>query len=119
MYEQVSIFDFIEDSSRKEFNPVEEYASRGSGFVGGKERIREFFMKNHGTKEREEFLKDEYGVGGFGMPCYEPFVLKGGSCNRKKNVIEYLDGDLQIVKMDVSYSMLADTISKMIKEERY
>ena len=36
----------------------------GSGFVNGKERIAAFFQENHTPKERAEFLKKEYGIGG-------------------------------------------------------
>ena len=36
----------------------------GSGFAQGKERIAAYFEENHLTKERAEFLKKEYGIGG-------------------------------------------------------
>ena len=36
----------------------------GSGFVNGKERIVAFFQEDHTPKERAEFLKNEYGIGG-------------------------------------------------------
>ena len=36
----------------------------GSGFAHGKERIAAFFQENHTPKERAEFLKNEYGIGG-------------------------------------------------------
>ena len=36
----------------------------GSGFAHGKERIASFFQENHTPKERAEFLKNEYGIGG-------------------------------------------------------
>ena len=36
----------------------------GSGFAPGKERIAAFFQENHIPKERAEFLKKEYGIGG-------------------------------------------------------
>ena len=36
----------------------------GSGFAQGKERIAPFFQENHTLKERAEFLKNEYGIGG-------------------------------------------------------
>ena len=36
----------------------------GSGFVHGKERIAAFFQEDHTPKERAEFLKKEYGIGG-------------------------------------------------------
>ena len=36
----------------------------GSGFTNGKERITAFFQEDHTPKERAEFLKKEYGIGG-------------------------------------------------------
>ena len=36
----------------------------GSGFANGKERIVAFFQGDHTPKERAEFLKNEYGIGG-------------------------------------------------------
>ena len=36
----------------------------GSGFANGKERIVAFFHEDHAPKERAEFLKKEYGIGG-------------------------------------------------------
>ena len=36
----------------------------GSGFAQGKERIAAFFQEDHTPKERAEFLKKEYGIGG-------------------------------------------------------
>ena len=36
----------------------------GSGFDQGKERIAAYFAENHTPKERAEFLKKEYGIGG-------------------------------------------------------
>lgn len=38
--------------------------SRGSGIDKGKERITKFFKENHTLQEKENFLKDEYGIGG-------------------------------------------------------
>lgn len=39
--------------------------SRGSGIDKGKERITKFFKENHMLQEKANFLKDEYGIGGY------------------------------------------------------
>lgn len=39
--------------------------SRGSGVDRGKERITKFFKENHTLQEKANFLKDEYGIGGY------------------------------------------------------
>ena len=36
----------------------------GSGFVHGKYRIYDYFLEKHTAKEKAEFLKNEYGLGG-------------------------------------------------------
>lgn len=38
--------------------------SNGSGVSGGKGRIFSFFQENHTDKEKADFLKHEYGIGG-------------------------------------------------------
>lgn len=43
---------------------IDEAFKRGSGFVGGKQRIYDFFCQNHTNKEKADFLKKEYGIGG-------------------------------------------------------
>jgi N12 class adenine-specific DNA methylase len=40
---------------------------RGSGFQNGKQRIIDFFADNHTAKEKADFLKNEYGIGGSSM----------------------------------------------------
>ena len=44
---------------------VLESLSRGSGVDRGKERITKFFKENHTLQEKANFLKDEYGIGGY------------------------------------------------------
>ena len=39
-------------------------ANRGSGFEGGRGRIYRFFQQEHTAKEKADFLKNEYGIGG-------------------------------------------------------
>jgi N12 class adenine-specific DNA methylase len=43
---------------------INEAISGGSGMEGGKFRIFEYFSQTHTTKERADFLKEEYGIGG-------------------------------------------------------
>ena len=44
--------------------------TRGSGFSGGKGRIYAFFRENHTDKEKEKFLREEYGTGGRSHALY-------------------------------------------------
>ncbi len=119
MYEQLDIFSFLEPQERKEFNPIEEYANLGSGFCGGKERIVEFFRNNNSITDRANFLKKEYGIGGFGIPCDKSFVVHGGMSDGKGNEIEYYNENMENVKIFVSYKQLSETIESMIERGIY
>lgn len=115
MYEQLDIFSYLQlQSEERVFNPIEEYAKHGSGFQNGKQRIREFFKNNHSISDRADFLKKEYGIGGFGIPCDKPLSVHGGNSNEKGNEIEYFDENMNNVKIFVSYKQLAETIDNII-----
>ena len=55
--EKVSAFSFSGED-------IALVMASGSGFAQGKERIAAYFEENHTPKERAEFLKKEYGIGG-------------------------------------------------------
>ena len=42
----------------------ELFASHGSGVENGKQRIYDYFTSEHSQKEKADFLKNEYGIGG-------------------------------------------------------
>ena len=120
MYEQLDIFSFIEPQTEQTaFNPIEEFAKHGSGFVNGKKRIIAFFAENENLTDRANFLKREYGVGGFCMPCDEPFIVHGGNSDAKCCSCEYYNENMENVKVDIPYKELARAIASMIAENRY
>ena len=120
MYEQLDIFSYLEPQTEQTvFNPVEEFAKHGSGFVNGKKRIIAFFAENENLIDRANFLKKEYGVGGFSMPCDEPFIVHGGNSDARCCSCEYYNENMENVKVDIPYSELARTIDLMIAENRY
>ena len=55
--EKVSAFSFSSED-------IALALASGSGFAHGKERIAAYFEEEHTPKERAEFLKNEYGIGG-------------------------------------------------------
>ena len=68
-YEAMILLDELDNSyDGKTFKFTEKFLDavmlKGSGFVRGKLRIYDFFKKTHSSKERADFLKDEYGIGG-------------------------------------------------------
>lgn len=120
MYEQLDIFSYLQPQSEEcAFNPIEEYAKHGSGFQNGKQRIREFFKNNSAISDRADFLKKEYGIGGFGIPCDKPLFVHSGSSNGKGSEIEYFDENMNNVKIFATYKQLAETIDDMIVRGNY
>ena len=111
MYKQTELFP-------KEFDPIEEYAKLGSGIIGGKERIMDFFKRNKRLSERIEFLKNEYGTGGF-LFSREPCRIHQAGCDRSKHVIRYCDEYGNKIMVRVTYKQLAETIEELIKRGEY
>lgn len=120
MYEQLDLFSYLEPQAEQAiFNPIEEFAKHGSGFVNGKKRIIAFFAENENLTDRANFLKKEYGVGGFGMPCDKPFIVYGGDSDAKGCSCQYYNENMENAKVDIPYRELARTIALMIAENRY
>lgn len=120
MYEQLDIFSYIEQQTKNTtFNPIEEFAKHGSGFVDGKKRIVAFFSENENLTDRANFLKKEYGVGGFGMPCDKPFIIHDGWSDAKGCSCQYYKENMENVKVSITYKELAIAIDTLISENRY
>ena len=102
----------------KEFDPIEEYAKLGSGIIGGKERIMDFFKRNKRLSERIEFLKNEYGTGGF-LFSREPCRIHQAGCDRSKHVIRYCDEYGNKIMVRATYKQLADAIENLIERGEY
>jgi len=115
MNRQYSMYDYIE----REWDPVEAYAKMGSGFVNGKERIEKFFDENNNLKDRVDFLKKEYGIGGFsGFPERENTVVSGNS-SANGHEIEYIDDSKERKSMFVTYETLVRVIDRLINRDDY
>ena len=120
MYGQLDIFSYLEPQKEHiTFNPIEEFAKHGSGFVNGKKRIVAFFAENENLTDRAIFLKKEYGVGGFGIPCDKPFIIHDGCSDAKGCSCQYYNENMENIKVEITYAELAKTISEMIADNRY
>lgn len=118
---QISIFDLIKPES-EEFNPLEELALHGTGFVDGIKRVTEYFSENHTISEKAKFLKKEYGLGGFGSPTKKPCYIHSMDTfgNSKKDVVfSYYDENMNDISSDCSWIELAKTITDMILKGTY
>ncbi len=56
--------EFPQEKSFITQDEIDEYLIGGSSFDGSKRRIYAFFQETHTTKEKLNFLKKEYGIGG-------------------------------------------------------
>lgn len=116
---QLDIFSFDPQKEHITFNPIEEFAKHGSGFVDGKKRIVDFFSENENLTDRVNFLKKEYGTGGFCMACRKPFTIYNGWSDTKGCFCQYYNENMENIKVEITYADLAKTISKMTADNRY
>lgn len=65
---QMTLLDYLNANSKPvvPFFALTEYAKRGSLMAGSKDRIRHAFSTLLLRSERIQFLKNEYGVSGYG-----------------------------------------------------
>lgn len=117
--DQMSIFDFLQDTAKETFNPIAAYAMHGSGFVNGKERITKFFSENPKKSDRVTFLKKEYGVGGFGFWSNDSCVVHQGMSDASGHRIEYNDENGKMCEIKVTYAELEVEIDRLIASGRY
>ena len=102
------------------FNPIWELAWHGSGFRDGKKRIKDYFLENHTAKEKAEFLKDEYGIGGFGSPHEgKKNFLHFAMADSKGIKIKYLDRKGENQEGFVTWQELAKEILFLVSKEWY
>ena len=94
---------------------VDTALAHGSSFQNGKYRIYKFFTQPHSPKEKEDFLKNEYGTGGRTHALsgadnsYEDHSAKG---------LEYKRGDKDD-KLPLKWSAVAKRIEYLIGNDRY
>jgi len=86
---------------------------RGSGISEGKFRIYSFFLNEHTSREKIDFLKKEYGTGGTGYKGYnEDHDAKG---------IVFSRGDMMqpYDKVTLPWKKVAERIDELITAKRY
>ena len=117
---QLSIFDLIE--TERKFEPIEALALCGTGFVGGMERVLNYFSQNHSALEKASFLKNEYGIGGFGGYTKKPNGIHSMDTfsSKKYDVrFSYCDEDMNVIESGCSWKQLAETITDMVSKGTY
>lgn len=102
--ENTSVFSFSQDD-------IDNILKKGSGFENGKFRIYKQLTTDVTNKENVEFLKKEYGIGGFsddtiGWVDYGAKGITLQNSNRDK-------------KYTISWTNVVDRISGLINQDRY
>lgn len=117
---QINIFQFI--GQRQQFNPLEALALTGTGFSNGMKRVYNYFSEDHTLEEKAQFLKKEYGAGGFGTPTKKPcYVHSMNTYGNTHNGIEfeYYDEAMNNMSASVTWTEFAKVITSMINNESY
>ena len=92
---------------------IDQMLCRGSGVSQGKQRIYSYFSEDHTQADRIRFLKDEYGIGGFGYIGYnENHDGRGISFERSENGHRY-------DKVALSWSQVEHQLRTIIRQNRY
>ena len=109
--------DMTEIEDVKQFitdDEIDVSLSGGSGFSDGKKRIYEFFTQNHDSKEKTEFLKNEYGTGGR-SPALSG--ASGSSENHDYRGIKYQKKNCEDITLTLE--KVSKRIDKLISKEIY
>ena len=85
----------------------------GSGVQGGKFRIENYFNQPHSSKEKADFLKNEYGTGGSGRSGYDTWHDAKGIVLNKGG----FGGSEATVKM--KWNEVAARIDRLISQKKY
>lgn len=117
---QLSLFDLFdiipctEENSQDKIKAIEEREIlKGSGFENGKNRIYSYFKENHSEKECVEFLKKEYGIGGWS--------IEEGICEHNGNGIDIRFDNLigKCTEVHIGWPMVAKMVKQLIEENKY
>ncbi|SKC77858.1 helicase-related protein [Maledivibacter halophilus] len=100
---------------------IDSELKRGSGFEEGKQRIVNFFAEDRTAKEKVEFLKKEYGIGG-GTLLYN----SEGTFNQSES-IGVTNHDSKGIKLNIkdgreinlSWTKIAEEIERLIENGDY
>lgn len=95
---------------------IDRMFMRGSGVSEGKMRIYSFFCQGHDAKERADFLKNEYGDGGYGSLGYNEWHDSKGIKFTRSDEASGFDG-YDTVKMN--WNQAQKRIGELIDAGRY
>ena len=86
----------------------------GSSFIGGKGRIYEYWQTKHTTKEKADFLKKEYGIGGHSHAC------SGATHSSQEHSAKGLTyKKVGCDQINLSWTLVAQRIDALMAKNRY
>jgi len=92
---------------------VDRVLCGGGNVQHGKFRIYSYFLQSHTAKEKADFLKNEYGTGGFSRTGFDEWHdSKGIAYSRENNHMPY-------DKVILPWSKIAKRIDELIADGRY
>ena len=107
--EKTSAFSFSQEM-------VDYVLRSGSGIQHGKFRIYSYFLQGHSRREQEEFLKEEYGMGGRSPILSGTGISEDHSAKGLKLSRGYQEGASQLI---LKWSQIAKRIEELIAADRY
>lgn len=107
--EKTSAFSFSQEM-------VDYVLRSGSGIQHGKFRIYSYFLQGHSRREQEEFLKEEYGMGGRSPILSGTGISEDHSAKGLKLSRGYQEGAPQLI---LKWSQVAKRIEELIAADRY
>lgn len=116
---QLTLFDLMGDTSNQEEKEKEEFIKhelkRGSGFERGKMRICHEYAKNPTVGEYAEFLKREYGTGGYGCGEYDGWHDAKGVRLKYRDVEKWAT----LIEVHLKWNEVACYIADLIDDDEY
>lgn len=93
---------------------IDAALSGGSSVEGGRGRIYEYFTADHTAKEKADFLKEEYGIGG---STHSVSQAPSSQTDYNSKGIQFHKGNCTDIQM--SWRSVAKRISELIGNDRY
>ena len=104
---------------KPKFDVIKTFATKGSFFQNGKQRIRDFFLANVDTAKRITFLKKEYGQGGFGSGIRNPYTIHSADYGPKGCIVWWVNGRGDNIETIIPWKSMEKKISELISEGNY
>ncbi len=117
IYEPKEADQYIAELAFKhEVEDIDKALLHGSGFEGGKQRIVHFFADEHTSKEKADFLKNEYGIGGW----TEYFTGdRNGYVNHDSKGIDVANQGIGKTAVHLTWSKVSKRIDELIANGEY